>query len=54
MFQRKNPFAKALENKSASGGFGAVGGFGGSGGFGKSENGTGKSHESCVTIIRFS
>jgi len=33
--KRKNPFAKALENKSSSG-FGAFGG----GGFGKSENGT--------------
>ena len=34
--KRKNPFAKALENKNSSG-FGAFGG----GGFGKSENGTG-------------
>jgi len=33
--KRKNPFAKALENKNSSG-FGAFGG----GGFGKSENGT--------------
>merc|ERR1719259_1262475 len=42
--KRKNPFAKALENKnsfnmSSSGGFGALG----SGSFGKSENGFGKS-----------
>jgi len=35
--KRKNPFAKALENKGSG-----FGGFGG-GGFGKTENGTGKS-----------